>query len=150
MEAGYIVDEEGNSPVFLNVELAADLQTMINSWSNNRSPIHAFLPPARFVCLALPRYAGHGKNSLPIKLQEAVELPFYAGADSSLARVRFRLRSGIVHLGAEPTSGHYRSFVLSEGQWYLGDDASSPSACQMADQLMACNFYLLLLEHQAD
>ena len=41
--AGYIVDEEGTSPVFLNVDMAADLQTMINSWSN-RSPIHAFLP----------------------------------------------------------------------------------------------------------
>ena len=100
MEAGYIVDEEGNSPVFLHVEMAADLQTMINSWSN-RSPIHAFLPPARFVCLALPRYAGHGKNSQPGKLQGVVELPLCAGADSSLARVPFRLRSGIVHLGAE-------------------------------------------------
>ena len=112
--------------------MAADLQTMINSWSNR------------------PRYAGHGKNSQPVKLQGVVELPFYAGADSSLARVPFRPRSGIVHLGAEPRSGHYRSFVLWEGQWYLGDDACSPSACQLADQLIACNCYLLLLEHQAD
>ena len=109
-----IVDEEGTSPVFLNVDMAADLQTMINSWSN-RSPIHAFLPPARFVCPALPRYAGHGKNSQSVQLQGAVALPFFAGADSTIARVPFRLRSGIVHLGSEPTSGHYRSFVLSEG-----------------------------------
>ena len=52
MEAGYIVDEEGNSPVSLHVEMAADLQTMINSWSN-RSPIHAFLPPSK-ICLPCP------------------------------------------------------------------------------------------------
>ena len=149
LESGYIVDEEGTSPVFLNVDMAADLQTMINSWSN-RSPIHAFLPPARFVCLALPRYAGHGKNIQPVQLQGAVALPFFAGADSTIARVPFRLRSGIVHLGSEPTSGHYRSFVLSEGQWYLGDDACPPSACQLADPLIACNCYFLLLEHQAD
>ena len=149
LESGYIVDEEGTFPVFLNVDMAADLQTMINSWSN-RSPIQAFLPPARFVCLALPRYAGRGKNSQPVQLQGAVALPFFAGADSTIARVPFRLRSGIVHLGSEPTSGHYRSFVLSEGQWYLGDDACPPSACQLADPLIACNCYLLLLEHQAD
>ncbi|CAE7906776.1 hypothetical protein AK812_SmicGene36617 [Symbiodinium microadriaticum] len=36
------------------------------------------------------RYAGNGKNSHPVKLQENVEIPFYAG--------------------------HYRSFVLSEEQ----------------------------------
>ena len=119
------MDEEGNSPVFLHVEMATDLQIMTNGWSN-RSPIHAFLRPARFVCLALPRYAGHGKNSQPVKLQGTVELPLYAGADSSIEWVPFQLRSGIVHLGAEPTSGHYRSFVLSDGQWYLGDDASPP------------------------
>ena len=115
MEAGYIVDEEGPSPVFLNVDMAADLQTLINNWSS-RSPTHAFTFPDRFVCLALPRYAGNGKNSHPVKLQENVEIPFYAGADSTLARVGFRLRSGVAHLGAEPTSGHYRSFVLSEEQ----------------------------------
>ena len=39
LEAGYIVDEERTSPVFLNVDMAAALQTMINSRSN-RSPIH--------------------------------------------------------------------------------------------------------------
>ena len=89
-------------------ELPASRELLLTLRSN-RSPIHAFLPPARFVCLALPRYAGHGKNSQPVQLQGAVALPFFAGADSTIARVPFRLRSGIVHLGSEPTSGHYRS-----------------------------------------
>ena len=39
LEGGYIVDEEGTSPVFLNVDMAADLQTMINSWSKD----HAYM-----------------------------------------------------------------------------------------------------------
>ena len=58
--------------------------------------------------------------SQPVQLQGTVALPFFAGA------------------------------VLSEGQWYLGDDACPPSACQLADPLIACNCYLVLLEHQAD
>ena len=134
--------------MFLDVEMLADLQGMILSWSN-RDPTHAFLRPAKYVCMALPRYVGHGKNSQAAKLQEALDLPFFAGADSSIEWVPFQLRSGIVHLGAEPTSGHYRSFVNSEGQWYLGDDASTPAACHLSDQLIARNCYLLLLEHIA-
>ena len=34
MEAGYVVDEEGLSPIFLNAPIADDLQTMITHWSN--------------------------------------------------------------------------------------------------------------------
>ena len=112
---------------------------MVNQWSS-QSPVHALVAAEQLVFLALPRYAGDGKNSSPIQLSEALLLPVYEGADSTLSWHPFRLRAGVVHLGAEPTSGHYRSFVRADAQWYLGDDSRPPSA------LISGNCYLLLLE----
>ena len=51
-----MVDEEGLSPIFLNVPLAEDLQTLVNSWSN-QTPVRALVAAEKFVFLALPRYA---------------------------------------------------------------------------------------------
>ncbi|CAE7819766.1 unnamed protein product, partial [Symbiodinium necroappetens] len=53
LEAGYVVDEEGLSPIFLNVPIAEDLQTMINSWSN-QTPARALVAAEKLVFLALP------------------------------------------------------------------------------------------------
>ena len=78
MEAGYVVEEEGISPIFLNVPLAEDLQTMINRWSS-QTPVRALVAAEQFVFLALPRYAGDGKNSSPIRLQEMLSLPAFEG-----------------------------------------------------------------------
>ena len=106
MEAGYVVDEEGLSPIFLNVPLDADLQHVINSWSN-QTPVRALVATEKFVILALPRYAGAGKkNSSSIRLQESFLLPAFEGEGSALTWHLFLFRAEVIHLGEEPTSGH--------------------------------------------
>ena len=147
MEAGYVVDEEGLSPIFLNVPLAEDLQTMINGWSN-QTPVRALVNAEKFVFLALPRYAGDGKNSSSIRLPEMLSLPAFEGEGSVLTWQSFLLRAGVIHLGEEPTSGHYRSLIRAEAQWYLADDSRPPTACQLNDSAITGNIYLLLLERQ--
>ena len=147
MEAGYVVDEEGISPIFLCAPLAEDLQTMINRWSS-QMPVRALVAAEQFVFLAVPRYAGDGKNSSPIRLQELLLIPAYEGVGSTMTWHSFRLRAGVVHLGEEPTSGHYRSLIRAEEQWYLADDSRPPTACQINDPLITGNCYLLLLERQ--
>ena len=147
MEAGYVVDEEGLSPIFLAAPLADDLQAMINQWSN-QTPVHALITAERYALLALPRYVGEGKNSSPIRLQETLSLPVFEAEGSALSWHSFLLRAGVIHLGEETTSGHYRSLIRTESQWFLADDSRPPTACNLNDPMITGNVYLLLLELQ--
>ena len=149
MEAGYVVDEEGLSPIFLAAPLAADLQAMINQWSN-QTPVHAMITAERYAILALPRYVGAGKNSSPIRLQETLSLPVFEAEGSDLSWHSFGLRAGVIHTGEETTSGHYRSFIRTATQWFLADDSRPPTACNLNDPTITSNVYLLLLELQQD
>ena len=147
MEAGYVVDEEGLSPIFLSAPMVDSLQSMIEQWSR-QLPIRALITAERFVLLALPRYVGEGKNSNPIRLQETLSLPVFEAAGSDIAWHSFSLRAGVIHLGEEPTSGHYRSLISNASQWFLADDSRPPTACSLTDSLITGNAYLLLLELQ--
>ena len=149
MEAGYVVDDEGLSPIFLAAPLAADLQAMINQWSN-QTPVHAMITAERYAVLALPRYVGAGKNSSPIRLQETLSLPVFEAEGSDLSWHSFGLRAGVTHIGEETTSGHYRSFIRTATQWFLADDSRPPTACNLNDPTITSNVYLLLLELQQD
>ena len=147
MEEGYVVDEEGLSPIFLATPLANDLQTMIDQWSR-QTPARALITAERYAILALPRYVGDGKNSNPIRLQEMLSLPVFEAAGSELIWHSYFLRAGVIHLGEEPTSGHYRSLISKETQWFLADDSHPPTACNLSDSTITGNVYLLLLELQ--
>ncbi|OLP91680.1 LINE-1 retrotransposable element ORF2 protein [Symbiodinium microadriaticum] len=149
MEAGYVVDEEGLSPIFLAAPFAADLQAMINQWSNQK-PVHAMITAERFAILALPRYVGAGKNSSPIRLQETLSLPVFEAEGSALSWHSFSLRARVIHIGEETTSGHYRSLIRTATQWFLADDSRPPTVCNLNDPMITGNVYLLLLELQQD
>ena len=75
-------------------------------------------------------------------------LPAFEGEGSVLTRHPFLLQAGVIHLGKEPTSGHYRGLIRAEAQWYLADDSRPPTACQLNDSVIKGNIYLLLLERQ--
>ena len=77
-----------------------------------------------------------------------LSLPAFEGEGSVLTWHSFILRAGVIHLGEEPTSGHYRSLIRAEAQWYLADDSRPPTACQLNDSMITGNIYLLLLERQ--
>ena len=147
MDAGYVVDEEGLSPIFLAAPLADNLQAMIDQWSN-QTPVHALITAERYALLALPRYVGEGKNGSPIRLQETLSLPVFEAEGSALTWHSFLLRAGVIHLGEETTSGHYRSLIRTEAQWFLADDSRPPAACNLNDPMITGNVYLLLLELQ--
>ncbi|OLQ02824.1 hypothetical protein AK812_SmicGene14277 [Symbiodinium microadriaticum] len=147
MAEGYVVDEEGLSPIFLAAPLADNLQAMINQWSN-QTPVHALITAERYALLALPRYVGESKNSSPIRLQETLSLPVFEAEGSALTWHSFILRAGVIHLGEETTSGHYRSLIRTEAQWFLADDSRPPTACNLNDPMITGNVYLLLLELQ--
>ena len=147
MEAGYVVDEEGLSPIFLTAPVSDDLQSMIEQWSS-QLPVRALITAERYAFLALPRYVGNGKNSTPIRLQEQLSLPVFEAEGSVVTWHPFSLRAGVIHLGEVPTSGHYRSFVSNATQWFLADDSHPPAACSLTDPLITGNVYMLLLEIQ--
>ena len=77
-----------------------------------------------------------------------LSLPAFEAEGSDLIWHSFILRAGVIHLGEEPTSGHYRSLIRTEIQWYLADDSRPPTACQLNDSMITGNIYLLLLERQ--
>ena len=147
MEAGYVVDEEGLSPIFLTAPVSDDLQYMIEQWSS-QLPVRALITAERVAFLALPRYVGDGKNNTPIRLQEQLSLPVFEAEGSVVTWHPFSLRAGVIHLGEVPTSGHYRSFVSNATQWFLADDSHPPAACSLTDPLITGNVYMLLLELQ--
>ena len=126
---------------------SAEFLSMIDQWSR-QTPARALITAERYAILALPRYVGDGKNSSPIRLQEMLSLPVFEAAGSDLIWHSYFLRAGVIHLGEEPTSGHYRSLISMETQWFLADDSHPPTACNLSDSTITGNVYLLLLELQ--
>ena len=98
---------------------------MIDAWTG-QFKVHALLRATPTVCVALPRFVERTKIRERIALAETISLPVFRGHDAEVALCTYYLRSVILHIGSETTSGHYRALVGKAGQWFLGDNSKPP------------------------
>ena len=70
--------------------------------------------------IQIGRSTAHGKNHACISFSGGVVLP--VRTDAGVEQRTFGAVSGVLHLGENVTSGHYRAVLRQGSQWYIADD----------------------------
>ena len=144
---GIIVDEEGTAPIHVDSKVSPTVQQMIDAWTG-QSKVHALLRATSTVCVALPRFVERTKIRERIALAETISLPVFLGHDAEVALCTYYLRSVILHIGSETTSGHYRALVGRAGEWFLDDDSQPPVSMPLSEAIIEESCCILFLEKQ--
>ena len=124
-------------------QVVSSLQHLLCNWSGQER-VNALLPPGPNVCIALPRFASAYKSTDPVYIEETLDIPV-SRHNEVVSWEPLKLRSVIVHLAAETTTGHYRALVGKEGSWYLGDDSHSEPT-DLHDPIVTSNCYVIFFE----
>ncbi|OLQ04744.1 hypothetical protein AK812_SmicGene12129 [Symbiodinium microadriaticum] len=113
--------ETGRAPLLLPVpEGAFDLQDAIQAW-HDRGYVHALTSAPQITLLQLARYVQDHKNIAEAHVQDFIMMPvFKVGLE--IKWIRYQVVAAILHYGPTPQSGHYRSHLKLDDQWFLTDD----------------------------
>ena len=116
----------------------ATLQDCVVQWHEQKIP-HGLLGTPSILLVNLARYANiaRGKNPirLPCKAMQKVSFPVFRGTGHDVAWTSYTLVAGIMHLGPQPQSGHYRSFLAHPGSC-LDSWPQVSTSCSSEPQLM--------------
>ena len=144
---GIIVDEEGVAPIHIDSTISSTVQRMLDN-RTGKPKVHALLQDTPIVCVALPRFADRTKVHERIALAETISLPVFSGHNARVEYHTYSLRSVILHIGPETTSGHYRALVGRAGQWFLGDDSKPPVSMPLSEITIEENCCILFKDKQ--
>ena len=113
--------ESGHAPLILPIPYAAfDLQDAVQAW-HDRGYVYALLSPPTQTFLQLARYTGGSKNTAEAHIQDFVMMPVFE-ENLNVTWARYEVTAAILHYGETPHSGHYRSHLKLNDQWYITDD----------------------------
>ena len=98
-------------------------QKLVIAW-RGQAATHAAVALPELAVLQVCRFRPDGtKDFTPIKLSEAVYIPFYTGSGLNTSSARYTITAVVYHLGQSPLSGHYRSALIAQGRiCYHTDD----------------------------
>ena len=140
-----LVEDRGTNIVMLpslSVGNTMDLHELINNWSR-REFEYALHQCKEMLLLQLPRYSYLQKDRRACPIPAEVQVPMFVDHSLATSLVLFTLAGGLLHIGEETQSGHYRPFIYDEGSAYLSDDNLLPSRFPITDPLIENNIYIL-------
>ena len=141
--AGPIVADQGGLPIVIPLlEIATDLQTLINFWFSS-SEHNAIAYSDGLVVLQLLRFRRGVKLQTPVRLSEQVQLPVYAEGTNTIWQSH-RVLAFVVHEGSHVHRGHYRTMLKVGASWMYQDDNKSAEWCPLTAH-HRCNAYLIWL-----
>ena len=123
----------GESPLMLPQSPAhTSLSQLVGAWSENSFQRGLLWAPP-LLAVVLGRWSAGHKIHTAVSLPE-VNIPVWEEGQTR-TWYRYKVRAGVFHIGAEATSGHYRSFWYSSPHDALmtGDDAVRPSPASASD-----------------
>ena len=113
--------ETGRAPLLLPVpEGAFDLQDAVQAW-HDRGYVHALTSAPTITLLQLARYVEGRKNIAEAHMQDFLMMPVF-DVGLEIKWIRYQVVAAILHHGPTPHSGHYRSHLKLDEQWFLTDD----------------------------
>ena len=140
-----LVEDRGINIVMLpslSVGYTMDLRELINNWSR-REFVYALQQCKEMLLMQLPRYSYLHKDRRACPIPAEVQVPMFVDRSLATSLVLFKLAGGLLHIGEETQSGHYRHFIYDEGSTYLSDDNLLPSRYPITDPLIENNIYIL-------
>ena len=139
----------GESPLLLSqIQDHTSLTQIIRAWSDGGFQRGLLWAPP-LLAVVLGRWSNGNKIKTAVTFAE-VSLPVWSGSEGQDRTHTYKVRSGVFHIGAEVTSGHYRSFWFDERDALLtGDDAVRPTIASTSDaKRVKEGSFLLVMEKQ--
>ena len=132
-------------------EANLSFQDHMLQWHSASGVIKALLAAPLVLCIQLVRFEYVDRH---LRRQSAtvspepseIELPVFSnGHDISVHFIRYRCTACILHQGASPTSGHYRTLVYCDGGYVVADDAKFGEFWATPSEDDLSQIYVLLL-----
>ena len=148
-----LVEDRGSNIVMLNTVdqgESMEVQALLDSWKvqprvqGQGTAWHGLTQCNELLLIQIPRYVRDSKDRRPCRIPMEVQAPVFTGLDTQIIAQRFSLIGGLLHIGEEPRSGHYRQFIIEDGIACLGDDFQRPQPTQISTPLMETNVYILV------
>ena len=105
------------------------LQHLLKRWHHDKRGKQALLHAPPLLCMQIGRFHDftHRRQDMVYWDFSTVLLPVYVNDGESIRWQPYKLRAGLLHFGAQPTTGHYQSFALTpREEILLWDDGRPP------------------------
>ena len=133
-------------PMACPVEGFITLQQMINNWHHQEPFGHAFTCDSPWICIQVSRFPFLGQKSRCSVLWDrrlSVQIPIFSDRRGIHVEWHdFVVTAGVIHLGATPAEGHYRSILWHSGTVKSCDDFRSALPLGV-DPEIASTIYLI-------
>ena len=145
IEAGAIYRHAfGVAPIEIQpVGKVCTLQEAVRGWHQHAFP-HALTTASHRVLLFINRYATAGKSFCEVRFQDEVQLPVFRHG-TEVQWHRYRPCAAVLHFGATPHMGHYRSLLRVETHWFFTQDGQLPTP-QIIKRQHCTNVYAIWLQ----
>ncbi|CAE7280737.1 unnamed protein product, partial [Symbiodinium sp. CCMP2456] len=97
-----------------------NLQEAFQAWHQQGS-LHALCNRPAILLVYLARYVGDGKSFTEVIFHEEVKVPVFT-QDMQVEWDAYQPVSAVLHFGATPAAGHYRSLLRIQERWYFTQD----------------------------
>ncbi|CAE7024654.1 unnamed protein product, partial [Symbiodinium sp. CCMP2456] len=114
---------EGVGPIMLPaVERNVTLQEALTQWHRQGFP-HALCAASDLLLFGLHRYAGVNKSFSEVWFDEDVKVPVFGDRLQVRWHV-YQVVAAVLHFGATPRAGHYRSLLRCSDAWHFTQDGT--------------------------
>eukprot|EP00439_Symbiodinium_sp_Y106_P045279 s4327_g5.t1 len=115
---GHIVTDAGCGMIYLELpESDCDLQELMSAWSY-QAQTHALVTKPEHFMIQLGRFPHRGKSHAQVRFQQQVRVPIFREGIECMW-CDYTVAAGSVHYGDSPHSGHYRSVLRVQDQWWI-------------------------------
>ena len=152
-----LADEKGHrfQPlrlVFTDLNLqSSSLQTLVDSWHDSLGLCRAFTEASPCKCItidrAIPPYNFKCAQALQIG-NGNINLPVFTST-GDITHHSYSICAVVLHIGTDPSSGHYRCAVRNGPQWFVYEDGQLPDQLHMLSNVHETQISMLWLCHQS-
>ena len=118
------VVDAGSGMLYLDLpSVDCAVQELISAW-HFQAQTHALIAAPEHLIVQLGRFPHRGKSKIQVRFQQQVGVPVFTdGIDC--AWKSFQIVAGTIHYGDSPHSGHYRSVLRVQDDWWETEDSVS-------------------------
>ena len=133
-----LADEKGHrfQPLrlmFQNLDLpCSHIQTLIHAWHDGLGLCRAFEEASPCKCIYIDRAVPPDNQKCLQAVQigdGSISLPVFSST-GDVEYHTYGIQAVVLHIGSDPTQGHYRCAVRSQGQWLIYEDGQLPEQIQ--------------------
>ena len=138
-----VVDRGG--PLFMLQVPRARSWTLTQSFHAWSEAVHqrAVSWSGRVLIVQMGRYVDGHKDMSLAEIKHSVMVPVF-DEEGRIRLEEYRVEAAVIHLGARPTSGHYRALLRDGDRWGYSDDNARSTLVDLTD-VRRKNAYLLFL-----